>query len=195
MIEDIYCFLESESLTEEEIELLEIDIEKYYSLIDKIKYVSQNNNVIADEEINNNIIFMDRDNGQMYAENDLKSIPLEVYNTFAKLLESIQKGTFIGFKNYSSNNNEVDNLYILRKFQSRVIYKKINYNTFIVLGIFLKKHNWDKLYVEKLISRYKVYMRNKSIYDVLCSDENYIYTKNEAAKIFIDKLKSDKKVI
>lgn len=110
--------------------------------------------------IKNNIIFLRTNSGNVYAENDLSSIDSEWYPAFRGLLESIEDGTFKNVKRLTSNRIS-QGIPEVKDYGVRIVFDKVNPNTYIILDMFVKKSDHDKGYSEQLINRLSFYRQNE----------------------------------
>ena len=168
-------------------ELKEVDpealkeINKLDTMIDLIK----NHHNVKDEELStgskekNNIIFLKTSSGNIYAESDLASIDSEWYPAFKGLFETIEDGTFKNVKRLTSNRIS-QGIPEVRDNGIRIVFDKVNRNTYIILDIFVKKSDHDKGYSNQLINRLAIYRQNEkaikaSVTDELVKNDSIIY--------------------
>lgn len=75
---------------------------------------------------------------------DLKDIPEEYYENIYSLLEEFKKGTLPkGAIKKLQNNGKLEDVYEIKGFQIRIIFKQIQNNSYCILGAFIKKDNND----------------------------------------------------
>lgn len=158
---DVYASLLEDKDTKEDA-IKEID--KIDSMIDIIK----NHHTIKSEESSlitktkNNIIFLKTVSGNVYAESDLASIDAEYYPGFKTLIESIEDGTFRNVKKFASNHTTLKGIFEVKDHGIRVVFDKINKNTYIILDIFVKRATRDMGYVSSLVNRVANYRKEES---------------------------------
>ena len=165
-----------------EVVLLEQDkIKKIISYINshRTREISINK---THEKIKNNVIFMKTSYGSICALNDLSSIDPEYYDSFKELIESIENGTFKNVKRFSNADNILKGISEVKNFKTRVVFDRINKNTYIIIYAFVKKSNNDMGYVKQLHNRVDFYKANEKY---IKESVNLEYI-NEHNKIFED---------
>ena len=158
---DVYASLLEDNDTKEDA-IKEID--KIDSMIDIIK---NHHNIKSEEsslitKTKNNIIFLKTVSGNVYAESDLASIDAEYYPGFKTLIESIEDGTFRNVKKFASNHTTLKGIFEVKDHGIRVVFDKINKNTYIILDIFVKRATRDMGYVSSLVNRVANYRKEES---------------------------------
>ena len=133
--------------------------------IDYIIELVRNHHTIKEEEYlmadktKNNIIFLKTTSGNVYAEQDLASIDSEYYPGFKELLESMEDGTFKNIKKFSAVHQLLKGIIEIKEHGIRIVFDKINKDTYIVLDIFVKRSNCDMGYVHQLTNRVATYKK------------------------------------
>lgn len=131
-------------------------------------------------------MFLETESGNIYAQNDLFStyVPTDYYEGFLELIKSIEDGTFKNVKYLTSGNNKTAGIAEVKGFKKRVIFDRVGYNTYAILGIFIKKSDKDKSYLEPLKNRIAVYRRNRDyIVRRIQNEEGYL---DEQRKVLDD---------
>ena len=190
-INEIKSFLETEKdiISKEELKDFKKDIIDIQTKINSIIKLSNSNDLETEnskEEIHNNIVFLETESGNIYAQNDLFSnyVPIEYYEGFLELIKSIEDGTFKNVKYLTSGNNKTARISEVKGFKKRVIFDRVGYNTYVILGIFIKKSDKDKSYIEPLKNRIAVYRRNRDyIVRKIQNEEGYL---DEQRKVLDD---------
>ena len=148
--------------TSDMLEYIEEEEKELQNLIDNIiKYresFRENDQEASNEGMN--IIF----DSNTY-ENDLSNLLIEHYQDFYILLDSLSKNVLKGVKTFTPiGGNKCTNE--IRYKNSRILFEKIDNNTYFVYYIFLKK-DVDKYYHETLVNRINSYAanKNKEIYE------------------------------
>ena len=174
---EIEKFIAKENLNKEEKNDFQEEIRSKQTLIHKIAEYRNQPIIEEDKKYNNNIIYLTSPSDNIYAQSDLKDISKEFYDSFLELLNSIIDGTFKNVKCFT-NHNKIGKLYEVKNFQTRIIFDRINKDTYVIISVFIKKTDKDLRYFEQIINRSSKYF---SIKEIL----------KEAAKnqIFIDKNK------
>ena len=116
-----------------------------------------------EEEKKNNIILAPDKNGDIFIFNDLDKIPSDFYGDIYDAIQAI-------IDNKSKNENKSKNKKILktRSYVSggfrqkrtndiRVVYRRLNKDTYAILYILIKKDYTSSIYLERLIKRLKDY--------------------------------------
>lgn len=188
-INEIKNLIESEKNTtpKEELEDFKKDILDIQNKINTIIYIS-NTNTLEDKNTSetelslNNIVFLETETGNIYALNDINnnSVSNEYYEGFYELISSIEDGTFKNVKYLTSGNNKTARISEVKSFKRRVIFDRVGYDTYVIIGIFIKKSDKDKSYLEPLKNRIAIYRRNKdNIVKKIKNEENYLESQKE----------------
>ena len=77
------------------------------------------------------------------------------------LFKSIKNGTFKGAKRLNSNNNKTSSLSEVRGFKTRVLFDKLDENTYIIIMCAVKKCDYDNGYKKSLETRGLTYRAMK----------------------------------
>ena len=156
-----YEEIKSDSIGEEEI------IEETQKLIDldkrKINFIrSTKEKETSEEEVKeNNLYFLKTTSGNIYCLNDLDKIKNEYYESFEELFKSIKDGTFKRAKRLNSNNNKTSSLSEVRGFKTRVLFDKLDENTYIIIMCAVKKCDYDNGYKKSIETRSLTYRAMK----------------------------------
>lgn len=198
-INEMRFFVETEkdNLTKEELKQFKDEIIKMQKLI----YLINDAKNIKDETVENdtqeqhlnNLVFMETSSGNIYAVEDLdeKKIPKEYHEGFYELFKSIQDGTFKNVRFLNSTNREVAGIAEVKAFKKRIIFDRINHDTYAIIAVLPKKSDKDKGYMDKLKNRIAIYrVREKSIKEKV-KDENYIKEHQEILETIFQMLKSN----
>lgn len=191
-INEIRNFIEEEKklISIEELEDFKKDIFDIQRKINTIFYVSRadsleiEENLVNDEKLNN-IVFLETESGNIYALEDLdnNSVPSEYYEGFSELIHSIEDGTFKNVKYLNGNNNSTAGIAEVKGFKRRVIFDRVGYDTYAIIGAFIKKSNKDKSYLDPLKNRIAIYRRNRdNIVKMLNGKEGYLDSQKEILK-------------
>lgn len=162
---------------------IDLDTSKYFkneidkSLI-KIEYIkelmkSDTKNVVT-EKSENNLIFLKTNYGNVCVFNDLKDIPTEYYEQFHELLESICNGTFKNFKTFA-NNGQLKGMSEVKGDGTRIIFDRINNNTYVIIYMFMKRTDKNASYHASLQNRNDLYKQNyDEMRDLLQNNDQYL---------------------
>ena len=94
--------------------------------------------------------------GNIRIIDDLEHIPNDYYDGFKDLINSIIDGTFKNVKTFS-NNEGLLGISEVKAFKIRLVFKRLNNNTYALITAFMKKWDNDKLYQESLANKIKDY--------------------------------------
>ena len=180
--------------------LLEIDSSKEQELYNVVSdYLIKISNdefeedkIIKDEQIN--LLFYDFMNNPDKMINIIdKKIPKDEYKDLLKALELIKKD---GAASNRSTIVMLSKIYKLRVDKIRVTFKRLNHNTYIILGIFRKKDQRGAQVIVKTKSRNDILSRyEKSIiesFDIPDIWNSYLEVNEKIYKNIIEKIKLDK---
>ena len=110
---------------------------------------------LEEEEEKNNIVLVPTLGGNIRIIDDLEHIPSDYYDGFKELIDSIVDGTFKNVKLLKNDN--FMHIFEVKAFKIRVVFARINENTFALITAFIKKSDTDKLYRESLFSKIRDY--------------------------------------
>ena len=91
----------------------------------------------------------------------MDTIKNEYYEGFEELFRSIKDGTFKGAKRLNSNNNKTSSLSEVRGFKTRVLFDKLDENTYIIIMCAVKKCDYDNGYKKSIETRSLTYRAMK----------------------------------
>lgn len=104
------------------------------------------------ETSENQLVYLLSDKENCYAIKDIDNIPVDYYASFANLLISIKNGTFKNFKAFKEN-KRLSGLLEVKDFKTRIIFRRLSTNYYIILGMFMKKTDRDMAYLKFLNRR------------------------------------------
>lgn len=104
----------------------------------------------------NNLIFVPTPGGDIRILDEIDDIPPEYYDRFNGLFQSIKDGTFKNVRRFSSHNDLVG-LCEVKDFKVRVIFVRLNHDSYAVISAFIKKSDNDKAYRASTIKKYYDY--------------------------------------
>ena len=119
------------------------------SYIDKALTQQKSSEVTQEQEEKNNIVFVPTSGGSIRVLDEMERIPQEYQAGFKELFDSIQDGTFKGIKKFK-NNNALNGIIEVKGFQVRVVFARLNKNTYALITAFIKKCDNDNGYVSVL---------------------------------------------
>ena len=174
-IKEVKELLREEEISLEEKELCNKIIESENKKIDyiKSKLIVSDKEEIEEQEEKNNIVLVPMLSGNIRIIDDLEHIPNDYYEGFKDLINSIIDGTFKNVKTFS-NNEGLIGISEVKSFKIRVVFKRLNDNTYALITAFMKKWDNDKLYQESLISKVKEYYLIESELKKLINDHEFM---------------------
>lgn len=144
---------EKENLTTEDLTYLYKDISfetKKISLIGKrLEKKEENENP---EEFSNNLVFVPTPSGNIRIIEDIKHLAPEYYDGFKGLLDSIKNGTFKNVKRFNSY-YEFNGICEVKDSLIRILFARLNKDTYAIISAFTKKCQSDKAYWTMLVNR------------------------------------------
>lgn len=157
-IKEIKDYIATEDLSSQEISELEEEIcaeEEKISVLQN--YLTQEVLEPKEETVEENtIIFVPTSGGNIRVLDELERIAPEYYGRFYELLQSIKNGTFKNDQRQRRNSN-LTGVRIVRNFNTRVAYTRLNKNTYAVITAYIKKADSDKATTSSLVSKYSDY--------------------------------------
>lgn len=142
--------------------------------IEFLKSLQMEEEVVLETNEKCRIIFLETSSLRSYFLEDIDGLE-EFYDSFAKLLVSIENGNPYKAKTLVSNGilkgvEEAKDIFG----QTRIFYDKIDANTYIVINSIIKKHANAKDYIIQLKDRYKKYLQQKDYILIHMNDEDFI---------------------
>ena len=104
---------------------------------------------VEEEEQSNRMIFVPTNGGNIRILDEIDHIPDTFYDLFLELFLSIKDGSFKNVKRFT-NNAALTGLVEVKNPQSRVVFARLNENTYAIITAFVKKTQRDKGYVDSL---------------------------------------------
>ena len=137
------------------------EIIKLNNMNNLLKNYKNIDSVIKKEEYNK-VLFFETSSKRAYFIEDIEG-DFEFYNSYFNLLNSIIVGNPLKMKRFN-NNDTLIGLTEARDIDgnTRIIFDKIDNNTYLIIHAFIKKSDNDKLYKERIVNRYKLYLEQKS---------------------------------
>ena len=139
-----------ESTSKDELEYLKEELElenkKYQILIKALKEEKEE----KETKIENELIFVPTESGNLRAIEELSKIDMEYYDGFIGLLQSIKDGTFKSVKRFTKNITELSGLSEVRDTRIRIVFDRLDKNHYAIITAFVKKSDNDRGYQEPL---------------------------------------------
>lgn len=174
-------------------EIFEGDLNLIEEKIEKIlDYKDQKEEKIENVSSCNKVVFLKNSNGEPTIFNNLKGYE-EYYDSFLELFNSILDGTLKNFGTYN-NNNKINGLYKVKLFKTRIIFSRINEDTFAILGATKKKTDNDLRYRHFLENLSAINEVKKQDFIDIAEDFELLKVEDEYKEKLIYLLENKKKV-
>ncbi len=126
---------------------------------------------------NNQLFFLESTMGNVVVlESIRKNIPLEYYDSFKELFDSILNGTFKGFKILKGG------LYEVKDFKIRVLFGILEKGKYLILDAFMKKEDTSEYYKSLINNRLAQYIKVKQYYLEHINEDTFIAQHDEYLK-------------
>ena len=158
-LKEIKDLLGEEGLTTEDISVFQSE----YSLeLKKIELINkalapQKEEELGEEKTENKLIFVPTQGGDIRILEEIDSMPSEYYERFLGLFQSIKDGTFKNAQRFTGN-NELAGLCEVKDFKVRVIFVRLNRDSYAVISSFIKKSDNDKAYRASVVRKYSEFL-------------------------------------
>lgn len=140
----------------------------------KVEVINQQlfTEVKEERPVYNKLIFVPTSGGSIRVLKQLKSIPSEYYSSFQSLFHSIKDGTFKNVKRFSNVHNRLSGMSEVRDIGAgtRVIFDRLDSNSYAIITAFVKKTDHNKGYLEQLERSVGNYKSLKSILETSLND-------------------------
>ena len=185
--EILYCLEEG---TYDSIEVQSF-IQQEQNKISILHSLLNRNEELGDEE--NKIYLISNRNGRIRVLDDLDRIPVDYYDEVSSLMESIVDGTFKRFKKFNKSTDlNVAGISEVRGHKVRILFDRIDSNTYAIITTFLKKADNEKVYREFIRCRIAEYKNNENIYKKAILDPELMELNEEYVNELWDKLGNSK---
>jgi hypothetical protein len=189
-IREIKDVLRNSELDDSEIkelnEMIDYEKRKLDFIRNKLLVVEQESTIDLQEE-KNNIILVPTISGNIRIIDELEHIPSDYYEGFIELINSIIDGTFKNVKMFKNDNNLIG-LSEVKGFKIRVIFTRLNINSYALISAFIKKSDNDKFYHESLANKAFDYFQMENTLKSNLDDETFINENNKNVKKLWDVL-------
>ena len=189
-IKELKDFFATEDLSKEEVEEFKAE------LLFQMQKLATLNRILAREEtkseetieqVENTLIFVPTTGGNIRVLDEIEHIEPEYYERFFGLLHSIKDGTFKNVKRFSRN-SDLAGLCEVKDFKTRVVFKRLNKNTYAIISAFVKKSDNDKGYRNMLSIRYSDYLGIESSLTSSLENADFIELHNQYQEELFRKL-------
>ena len=191
-IKEIEEFIEEETDKESLIEmrhLVENEKEKIRILKELLKEEEKEEEI----EKKNKIFLAPTLSGRIRIQEDLKALPQETYPGFIELIESIKNGTFKGVKRLINDLNLDLPISEVRGDGIRILFTRMDKNTYILVTAFQKKTMSSKGYHEMIKSRIQSYKQVLEEFKYLLEEESYQEEQEKEVEELFQTLKREEK--
>ena len=161
-INEIREFLEEEyeSFNKEELKELQIELKSEHKKSLFLKKVLNKEELKNESKpVENKLIFVPTSGGSPRVLEEIKDIPIEYYDGFLGLFQSIKEGTFKGVERFASTNNTVAGISKVKDFKIRVAFDRIDKDKYAVITAFVKKSDNAKSYLVPLQNKIANYRK------------------------------------
>ena len=155
-IKELKQLLMLPDIDQEEQEICNKYIDQEKRKVSFIKELLQQKDEEKENEEQNNIILIPTVSGNIRIIEELKHIPIDYYDGFKELIESIVNGSFKNVK-MLRRDNDIIGACEVKLFKIRVVFIRLNINTYALVTAFVKKSDNDKLYRESLNNKLRDY--------------------------------------
>lgn len=148
------------------------EIKKLSKKIELLKIALKDDKKIETENNHQNrIIFAPTAGGNIRAIDSIKDMPIEYYESFLELFNSIKDGTFKNIRKFS-NSGQLNGLFEVKGFKVRVYFDRIFKDTYAIIGVYVKKVDNDKAFRSYVTNIYDEYKKNmKKIKENIANEE------------------------
>ena len=191
-IKEIEEFIEEETDKESLLEmrhLVESEKEKIRILKELLKEEEKEEEI----EKKNRIFLAPTPSGRIRIQEDMKTLPQETYPGFIELIESIKNGTFKGVKRLINDLNLDLAISEVRGDGIRILFSRMDKNTYTLVTAFQKKTMSSKGYHEMIKSRIQSYKQVLEEFKYLLEEESYQIEQEKEAKELCLMLKKEEK--
>ena len=179
------------SLNEEEIKECDRSIEHEKSKISILKerLVEKENRI--DENCDNVILFMKSNAGKIKIFDDFDQIEDNTYSVFLDLIKSIEDGSFKRVKRL--NGDHLAGLLEVKDYQSRVTFKRLKENIYVIIQAFTKKVYSSSKYRESMVGRYREFLGKEDSFLRDVEKPEFIEENNKIKEELYQRLSLEKK--
>lgn len=165
--------LDDQTLGKEELLEFKGLIEKEHKKIEYIRksMIEEKETVINEHK--NKIVLVPTIGGNIRVIDELEHIPLDYYESFLELINSIINGTFKNVKTFTSN-SQLAGISEVKGFKTRVVFSRLDKNTYALITAFIKKSDIDKLYKDTLTRKVSHFKENESLLKNRIKDTDFM---------------------
>lgn len=160
------------------------------SLLKKVLYESKED--VSSEKVSNKLIFAPiKNSDKIRVFDELKDIPIEQYEDFLELFESIKDGTFKNIRRFV-NSEILKGALEVKGYQVRVVFQRISKDCYGIISMFVKKTQNDRIYRNQLENKYTEYKEIAPTLKEKVKDEEFLKKHMEYEKELFKELSKNK---
>lgn len=151
------------------------EVEKLTIKVEYLKQITNRNQKknIEIKDNSNKLIFLKTNYGNVCAYSDIKDIPIDYYEIFDDLLESIYLGKFKNLK-VLAGDGPLAGVSEVKDDQARIVFDSVSKDTYVILAMFLKKVDTDAGYRAYVKNRKDLFEANEKIIVEALNNEEYL---------------------
>lgn len=190
---EVINFLNSNSdLNDEEVSEFKKEEELMQFIIETIRGILyEKGDNFLEIETSNKLIFQENGDRIISA---LKDIDREYYDSFKELLLSIKNGNFKRNRRFVNNNN-INGIYEVKNFKTRILYDRIDTNTYVIIDAFVKKCDIDSRYRNRIQNSIQAYRKEEAILREKVKDANFLSKQKDIEEEVFELLDNSKKKV
>lgn len=190
---EVINFLNSNNdLSDEEVSEFKKEEELMQFIIETISGILyEKDDKFLENETSNVLVF--QENGVRIIS-ALKDIDREYYDSFKELLLSIKNGNFKRNRRFVNNNN-INGIYEVKNFKTRILYDRIDTNTYVIIDAFVKKCDIDYRYRNHILNSIQAYRKEEAILKEKIKDADFLLKNKDIEKEVFELLDSSKKKV
>lgn len=169
---------------------LQTEFDKIRQIIKIIKEYNleeMEDDLVSSDSKKKALMYLTSSSGTVYAESDISEINEEDYPFTLSLIEELSEGRIKREKRFK-NFEDLKGISALRKKDSRIIFTRLNNDTFLILGILTKRFQNSGAYRDFLKRRAKKFRDNKDAYKVNLDDQEILRKSDEVTVGIKEKL-------
>lgn len=162
----------------EESELLELRSmllheEKKLSSLREI--LSMKDEESLEQSVDNQLILVPNRGGTIRVIDEIEHLPKEYYQAFLELIQSIVDGTFKGVKRFTNNNAVKGLCEVKGNDGERVLFMRLNHDSYAIISAFVKKTDKDRGYFDALKRKVADYREVEESLRIGLEDEEFLH--------------------
>ncbi|MBR2678244.1 MAG: hypothetical protein IKE63_02385 [Bacilli bacterium] len=170
--------IEDDSLSKEELIECKALIDKEKTKISYLRKSMIEEDEVINDEHKNRIVLVPTIGGNIRVIDELEHIATDYYDSFLELINSIINGKFKNVKTFTSN-AQLMGISEVKAFKTRVVFSRLDKNTYALITAFVKKTDTDKLYKDTLKRKASHFKENESLLKEKIKDEEFMRLNNQ----------------